>query len=506
MHASRRRPLKIAVIAILSTVALLVPVSITPAGAATPGPAPVIRLLDPEGSIKVDCGPLPEGATAFEAVGQRTGGPVERAALPAGATSITVSIRLDVVYQIACRSRSAGGWSPLSAITTTRYPDLTLPVLRVDTTNSAPIVSRDDYLKAQVSVNPNGAAGVPALTASAKIRGRGNSTWIAPTDKKPYKLKLDAAAPLLGLPADKNWALLANYYDRTMLREALAFSWGNASSLAWTPRTVFVELILNGDYRGVYQVAETVDVAPSRVAVDPMSATDDAGAALTGGYLAEIDAKAGTQYGDPGDVTHVRGALSGTPFTIKDPDPPTDAQIGYLQQQIDTAENDIAADANGDPQAYARLGSELDLQSFADWYVISEMARNYDSWYSSSYLYKPRNGPLTMGPLWDFDLSMGTYFFSKQPSDDAWVRGRSPWFDYLLKDPRFLALVKSRYAVLRPTIVGANRTIDGLDRQIRTARANDAVRWGYTENLDGQVSELRQWLSARQRWFDATYR
>lgn len=131
---------------------------------------------------------------------------------------------------------------------------------------------------------------------------------------------------------------------------------------------------------------------------------------------------------------------TGAPSTIKDLDPPTVEQIAYLKSQIDTAETQIFALLTSST-AYNKLRRVIDV-------------RSYDSWYSSTYMYKPRLGKLGMGPLWDFDLSMGTYFFGTQPSNDAWVRGRSPWLDAMLDNPTFLALVKKRYAVLRPTFAG----------------------------------------------------
>ena len=342
-----------------------------------------------------------------------------------GAAGATPKLQLDIDYAISCRSRMAGGsWSPSSPVTAVRYPNLTLPVLRIDTAGSAPIVSRQDYLAGSVSVDPNGRSGVPALAATAKIRGRGNSTWTAPTDKKPSTVKLDTAVPLLGLPSNKNWALLANYYDRIMLRNTLADGWGQASSLSWTPRRAYAELVLNGNDRGVYQISQTPDVSPDRVAIDAMKSGDTVGTALTGGYLAEIDYKAGTPYGQPDDVTNVHAALVGTPVTIKDPDPSTPEQIACLRGQVDTSESALLKASTGDPDAYADLGRTIDLQSYADCYVVSETARSYDSGYSSTYFSKPREGKLTMGPLWDFDLSMGTYFFtSSRPTTPGSGRG-----------------------------------------------------------------------------------
>jgi CotH kinase protein len=474
-----------------------------PATAAQAASAPLVSLLPTEGSVKVDCGPLPAGASTFRITYRRSLLQSQTVTLPAGATTATAKLILGASYSVTCSSRSGLFWSANSPATKALYPDLTLPVLRIDTANAAPIVDRENYVAATVSLSANGAANVTSFTGTGKIRGRGNSTWDAPTPKKPYKLKLDTAVSMLGMPADTDWALSANFYDRTQLRNAIAYYWGRNSSLAWTPKLAFAEVVLNGDYRGIYQVNELVDIAPDRVNIDKMGKKDLTGAALTGGYIAELDYKAEDEFVRPDDIVHFHAAITGAPFTIKEPDPPADAQIAYFKQSIDSVESAIAATTP--TSSLAAVNSVLNTQSLVDWFVVSELARNHDSWYTSTYMYKPRNGLVTMGPLWDFDLSMGTYFLESRPYNDAWLPNRSPWIAKLMENTQFKALFTARYRAQLPAINQTFVFLDSLDQQIRAARANDAVRWGYTQSMSTEVSNLKTWLLNRKQWLEQYY-
>ncbi len=127
------------------------------------------------------------------------------------------------------------------------FADLTLPVVRIDTVDAAPVVSKETYLDASMSIDPNG-SGYDSYAGTIQIRGRGNSTWSAP--KKPYKIKLDTKSSLMGMSANKNWVLLANYFDGSHLRNYLAFEMSRQTNLAFTPTFRFVEVILNGSYDG----------------------------------------------------------------------------------------------------------------------------------------------------------------------------------------------------------------------------------------------------------------
>ena len=146
------------------------------------------------------------------------------------------------------------------------------------------------------------------------IRGRGNSTW--GPDKKPYKLKLDKKADLLGMGSDKHWILLANYYDISMLRNKFTYWLGNVLGLEYTPKCEFVNVVMNGKYLGSYYLSEQVRVGKNRVNIDDLSADDESkavtsGSAITGGYLLSCE-----KADDRMNITTDKGMA----FAIESPD------------------------------------------------------------------------------------------------------------------------------------------------------------------------------------------
>lgn len=219
-----------------------------------------------------------------------------------------------------------GAWSPE---VTLHYYRTTLAVVSIDT-SGVPIVDRDNYVAGSMKLLPNG-TGVSAYQGTLGIKGRGNSTWWF--DKKPYRLKLGSSSPLMGMPSDKNWVLLANAEDHSQLRTMIATRFGQASNnLAWTPKFRTVELVLNGQYQGIYLLGEHVRISPNRINIDPMTSSDNTGDAVTGGYHLELDWRLDSSgdvgfWTDPADMRY--------PYAIKDPDAPTPEQLAYIKQYVE---------------------------------------------------------------------------------------------------------------------------------------------------------------------------
>lgn len=126
------------------------------------------------------------------------------------------------------------------------------------------------------------------FNAIGEMKGRGNSTWYG-VPKKPYRIKLDEKSSLLSMSTDKNWALLANFYDKTLLRNLTAFEISKIVEMPWTPKSVSVDYYMNGTYRGVYTLTEHVRVSDERVNLNIVSQNDNSGDAVTGDYFLELD-------------------------------------------------------------------------------------------------------------------------------------------------------------------------------------------------------------------------
>ena len=313
-----------------------------------------------------------------------------------------------------------------------------LPIMYVNTENGAPMLSKDEYVVGTLSVvggmqDSSSSSSSSIQDQPMKIKGRGNSTWQYP--KKPYKIKFDSKIPMFGEAPDKEWVLLANYLDKSLLRNDLAFYMGGISNLEYTSCSHFVQLYLNGEYCGVYQLSEQLKIAKSRVNVG-----DD-------GFLLEIDAKAESE-----DITFNVPHIE-MPINIKEPDVEVgDASYNYITEylrQVDEVlfSENFTDSANG----YTRY---LDVETFVDWYLINEITKNADAiFYTSCYMHLARNGKLKMGPLWDFDLAFGGYHFDEPAADICnnpegfWIKNVK-WYSRLFQDPYFVQRVKDRFEFL----------------------------------------------------------
>lgn len=363
--------------------------------------------------------------------------------------------------------------------------DATPVPMIVETDGGAPVVSKDDYLNGRVTLD--------GLGHEMEIKGRGNTTWGMP--KKPYKIKLETAASLIGSAAQEDWVLLANYADRSELRTSSAFTLAARTQLAWTPQSRFVDLVVNGESRGLYLLTEQVEKKTGRVDLP-----DD-------GYLLEVDQKL-RRSGDPGFRCST-GLLIG----YKDPDELSGDQKREVKQAIDKFEKVLYGKKFADPEkGYAAY---IDVDSAVDWYLVEEFFRNQDSnFYSSVYFSWSPNEKIQMGPVWDFDLSAGTKY-QAQTSPQGWhVRLGEHWVARMFEDPAFAAKVKQRWSYLAPV---ADRVIDQLPAAADRIDTSAAANWSlwreesqatlgsvHANTFDGEVDYLRDWLSQRRAWMSQT--
>ena len=371
-----------------------------------------------------------------------------------------------------------------------------LPVVIINTPNNQDITSKEDYVEntlmsvLQMDI-------MDEFCELTNMKGRGNSTWAAP--KKPYAIKFDKKKSLMDLPEDKSWVLLANYYDATLLRNDLAFFMGNEiSTLDWTPHYQQVDLILNGQYKGIYQLGEKVKISKKRVNVG-----DD-------GFLLEVDAKADANE-VTFNVTHI-----GQPINIKEPDVVVDGEdynyiVDYLTNSDAALFSENWLDAEDGYKKY------IDMSSFVDWYLINEIAKNNDAiFYTSCYMNLKRGGKLKMGPLWDFDVAFGGYPWEPRASEISnlttgfYIKDVS-WINRMFNDPEFLSLVKERFndfysrkqdmldhidskaAIIIEKVIEDNKLWGRIT--IKTA-SNEEVKVAYQE----KVNQLKTWLSTRLEW------
>lgn len=381
-------------------------------------------------------------------------------------------------------------------------PEYTLnePVLYIMTAGGAPIVDKVNYVTCTYRIVNERGFGAELFNQPGRIRGRGNSTWTMP--KKPWKMKLDNKVTVLGMPASKDWALLANYIDPSKIRNALSTEISNRTGLPWAPRSRNVEVYLNGAYQGLYQLSESVEVDANRVNIDSIKATDISGRSLTGGYVMEVDTRM-----EVNNETGWRTRLN-VPIIFDTPDGSVTQQYNYMKTFTQSCEDALFAEdfTNG-----TWRDTWFDVNSWADWYLLNELVANNDSGFGASVkLTKPRNpatGPpskLYCGPAWDFDASCGITFFIPHPTTAWWTRVGATWIARMIEDPYFRDVLKTRWASLRSRLVAQGDTIfDWIDDQqsaIAGANARDGALWG-----NGSAPNVTTWLGSRITWLDGQF-
>ena len=374
-----------------------------------------------------------------------------------------------------------------------------LPVIYLFTDSSAPIVSKDDYIEGDVDVD--GWRNFENLNnLSMKIRGRGNSTWGHP--KKPFQMKLSDKSPFLGMPSDKKWLFLAEYSDKTLLRNTIAFELGYISNLEWTPASEFAEVFINNEYNGTYNISQKVEESDNRVVLSD------------NGYLLELDQ---LNRIDSDDVYFESVITDKFIINIKEPDlNRTSDKYTYIKNLINDFEVALySSDFQNEDIGYKQY---IDLESFIDWYLISEITKNVDSrWYSSIYLNVIPGQKIKMGPLWDFDLAFGNTDYADTRYYEGWWVRYNPWYERLFEDPVFTEMVKARFNYFKDNEEYIVQMIDMYADKLKWAQAKNNDKWNTLgsyvwpnpvvfDTYEEEIDHLKDWYSNRMQWLDDAFK
>lgn len=327
-----------------------------------------------------------------------------------------------------------------------------LPVVVISTDNGRKINDKVNWIKAEIKILD--ADGFVTLdTLSCNIRGRGNSTWN--WSKKPYSLMLDEKLPVLDMPAQKHWVLLANYMDRTLMRDALGFHVAECTSLVWTPRCRYVELILNGKHVGNYLLAEQVRPDTNRVPIEK---------GVDGSWLFESDF-----HGDEPWAWSERNI----PFCVKYPDD---------QDMTNTLKSKAKAYISGKLSAcfsdsYVSAEASLDLQSFADYWIVFEVMGNHELGNPGSvFTYADKNGKWTAGPVWDFDWG-GLSYYTSPHAKTGLVNRNAVWYKGLHNIKQYRQLLAERWKTLKPSLMECADFIDQTRDYLRESDKINRAMW-----------------------------
>ncbi len=479
-----------------------------------------------------------------------TDGLLPTASSTAYSAPLSLSETTQVRAQAFVSGSASGKVSTAIYVARTIDPTSDLPIIVVDGYGKGKPSDKEVYLDAAVMVfEPvDGTASMAALPTVALRAGyhvRGQSSASFP--QTPYKVELwdndddDVDCTFLGMPADSDWALLPPYYDRTLIRNPFTFALGKDMGMQ-APRTRFAEAYINyeahaiseADYQGIYWVTETIKNNKVRTDLKQLDEDDTTAPTISGGYIMKFDQMAteeptltctgsdpisGGVFGGPDPED------SGTCWTdleVMDPDPLNDAQKAWITQYIQEFHDSLHLSPIGDYAAY------IDVPSFVDYLLISEVTRNVDAYTRSAYYYKDRNQKLAAGPLWDYNFALGGVGAQEpvpqRDTDTGWhfdrARNVNNWYPKLTLDPAFMQEVKTRYTALRETLLSdasIQERIDTLTAPLAQAIVRDYAKWpvdgiilsetgftgGPTEpTWEGQVQIMRDFLLARLAWMD----
>ena len=399
------------------------------------------------------------------------------------------------------------------------YQTTNLPDVIIHTLNAIDIVDpyKEVYRKGTISIISDD--GETIFSEITEIRGRGNNSWTHP--KKPYKLKLDKKANLLGLPAEaKEWTLINNYGDKTLMRNYLAFDISRRFEMEYTPAIKLVNVYLNGEYKGCYQLCDHMEVNENRVNVEKMDSTETQQPNISGGYMLEIDVNADKEISWFRSNTYI-------PVTIKYPDDDeiNPSQKAYIHNWFNRLEAAILYDINyKNPETGYR--KFLDTESFIRQFLIGEFIGNTDT-YWSVYMYKRRNDDkFYFGPVWDCDLAFDndhrTYPINSNPewiysSTGSYAYGVRHLVNRLFTDEGFFNEVKSIYAKYRDS--GAIKedvlmgVINNTAEQLEESQKLNFTRWKIMNSkvhenpvvhgsYKAEVDNVKKYVRERIVWMD----
>ncbi len=354
-----------------------------------------------------------------------------------------------------------------------------IPHIYITTEGNAGITSKENYVQADISID--GRNIYSNYTGTTKIKGRGNSTWGYP--KKPYRLKLDSKASLLGLSAEKDWVLLANYLDGTNMLNAIAMKTGKLLDIPYANNIIPVELTLNGEYKGLYMFTEQVEVESNRV-----NAGD-------GGVLLELD----TNFDEPWQF---KSASYNLPVMIKYPDLASEDELAPLRLQFEQMEALVAAPDFPDNNYL----DYIDGASVASYLIVYLLTGNEEINHpKSTYIHKTSTGKYTMGPIWDFDWAFSyegsNRHFSSYSRPLFWSSSSNGtrFFTRLLSDPQIKEMIRQKWSDFKTgKLTELLAFADEYSNLIEGARHYDYQLWKRGgADFTNEVSNLKTWLNNR---------
>jgi len=418
-----------------------------------------------------------------------------------------------------------------------------LPIISIDTHGNS--IEDDFKISADMGIIDNGVGQTNTLTdpfngynGRIGIELRGSSSQSFP--KKPYGIELQdnagagISAPLLGMPEEEDWVLNATYNDKSLMRDMLAYKLGRDLG-RYAPRTRYCEVVINGEYQGIYILIEKVKRDKNRVDISKLEVTETSGDDLTGGYILKIDKFTGNS--EPGFKSFISPPYSvGHTIYFQNEYPKYSdlafEQDTYMLNFMRDFEEVLNGSTYTDPvHGYRKY---INDDSFVDYLIINELSKNVDGYRLSTFMHKDKDskgGKLTMGPIWDYNLGFGNADYCEGGPTYGWMYNFNVvcgedgfqvpfWWSRLLTDPAFRHKLNTRWTTLRQTKLKTETIHAYMDSIVNVldvgARQRNFERWPVFHmyvwpNYQWEqqttyplaVSWMKNWISDRAAWIDS---
>ena len=400
------------------------------------------------------------------------------------------------------------------------YQVTNLPTVSFHTVDAVDPYDKEHELISQFAFVYDGGSKVQRHTGKSRLRG--NASMSHP--KKPYRIKFDASSrifkdsPLCSPAKAKKWTLINNYSDKTLMRNLVAYEMGRRMGFDYVPWSQPVDVVLNGEYRGCYQLTDQITVDPNRVDITEMTPADNEGEALTGGYLVELD---GYAQGETSWFT----SICGNPITIKSPDDTdiTPQQYAYIQDAFNQMEASIMMGGIGDESENFR--TYLDEETLIKYFLTEELVGNPDAFWSC-YMTKDRGSDIfRVGPIWDFDIAFDNdyrYFPVNNQGDflsltKGGAGNSRSLLSLIFQDQAFCDSLAAKWNRVREAGVitpeNVTQYIDSLATHLQQSQTLNFMRWPILSTMvqvnpraagsyEGEVQWLREFMQSRIPWID----
>ena len=377
-----------------------------------------------------------------------------------------------------------------------------LPTVSIHTEGNVEPYDKITDIPSIISIIGDKGNNIIAQTGGTRERGNYSRTF----PKRPYRIKFDSKQNVLDAPAKaKKWTLINNYGDKTLMRNLIAFHLSSVFEMPYTPYGTAVNVIMNGEYKGCYQLCDQIEVNKNRVNITEMKPTDNEGEALTGGYLIEVDAYAE-------DEISWFTSSNGTRVTIKSPDEDeiTTEQSNYIRNFYSNMENNWR--------------TYLDTNTFLRHFLVGELSGNTDT-YWSVYMYKQRGeDKLYVGPVWDFDIAFEndnrtypinnhTQWVYQYGSVEGYMRTLTT---NIINDKTTKAQLIDIWDEARHNGIDEESLlafIDNMSEQLQESQKLNFTRWDIINqyvhqnpriygSYQGEVNNVKNYLKERITWID----